>query len=329
MTDDTTGTHADPGARTPLVSVVIPTYDRPAFFRDAVESVGNQSYDPIELVVVDDGSDRPAQRLLADVSLAPFADVQCLRHESNRGANAARTTGIRAASGEFVAFLDDDDLWEPRKIERQVAAFRTSPDSVGVVYTGQRYVTDDGTTTAVHEPTTSGTVTKDLLRGAALSPFSSVMVRAEVIPEAGPPDERFPCWQDREWYLRLSQACAFEAIPEPLVVRRMHDDGQISDDFERKRDVAYPLLLEESLPIATQYGRRYERKLVASVSQTLAVSGLQNGHYLDAVYYLLVSLWYDVFDLKSYLYLLVALGGKYTYVPAVTLKRTLRERDVT
>ena len=225
----------------PLVSVVIPSYDRPDRLLGAVESVLEQTYEPIEVVVVDDHSPTPVAEQL-DGELSRTLDggkrLQVVRHEENRGANAARNTGIREATGSYVAFLDDDDRWCPEKIERQVQTFARSPDSVGVVYTGVWNVDGDGRKTKKIVPRVSGKVTEQLLTGAAVAgSFSRVMVRSSVIEEAGLPDERFPSWQDREWYIRLSLHCEFKYVAEPLTVRVLSEHDQISGDFEAKRDV--------------------------------------------------------------------------------------------
>lgn len=103
----------------PLVSIVIPAFNRAPIIAAAVESCLSQSYQPIELLIVDDASDDD----LAS-ALNPWRDdprVQLLRHQQNQGVSAARNTGVQAASGAYVAFLDSDDVWRPEKLERQVA----------------------------------------------------------------------------------------------------------------------------------------------------------------------------------------------------------------
>lgn len=92
----------------PLVSVVLPTYDRPAFLRSAVESVAAQTYTNVELIVVDDDSPTPAAEAIDEDLLGSSITLRVLRGEGNRGVNAARNEGIRAAGGEYIAFLDDD-----------------------------------------------------------------------------------------------------------------------------------------------------------------------------------------------------------------------------
>ncbi len=88
---------------------MIPTYGRPEFLEDAVRSVADQTYDPLELVVVDDCSPAPVETQFTEADLGELHNVRFLRHEENQGANAARNTGIRAGNGEFIAFLNDDD----------------------------------------------------------------------------------------------------------------------------------------------------------------------------------------------------------------------------
>ncbi|MFB6186238.1 MAG: glycosyltransferase family 2 protein, partial [Halobacteriaceae archaeon] len=96
-----------------LVSVVIPTYERPEYLQGAIQTALGQTYDNIEVIVVDDGSSDP----YADEIVAEFPQsVTCIRHDENEGLSAARNTGIRNANGEYVAFLDDDDRWHKTKI---------------------------------------------------------------------------------------------------------------------------------------------------------------------------------------------------------------------
>jgi glycosyltransferase involved in cell wall biosynthesis len=304
----------------PLVSVVLPTYNRPERIRHAVESVREQTYGNIELIVVDDCSLMPAERELSDIEFEGLG-VRYVRHTENRGANTARNNGIEAARGEFVAFLDDDDEWTPTKIERQIRAFSETDPGVGVIYTGMRVVYRNRTQVTAN--TVSGDVTKDILVGRSLAPFSTVMVRTSAIEQVGVLDERFPSWQDREWYLRLSQWCRFEALPEPLTIRNMAHEDRIAKDFEAKRDVSYPLLLSKHRPLAAEYGRLIERRFVATYSESLGTAAVRNGYHADATKYLLEAIVHYPFSATSYTHLLASLGGEYTYRPARKVQRAL------
>lgn len=303
----------------PLVSVVLPTYGRPEFLTDAVESVLAQTYDPIELLVVDDCSPEPVAPALEGIDAGDGASLRVIRHEENQGANGARNTGIREADGEFVAFIDDDDLWKPTKLERQVAA---AAEGVGVVYTGMRYVVD-GETSHVIEADLEGDVTRELLTGAEMGTFSTLMVRRSAIEAAGLPDERFPCWQDREWPIRLSRHCEFAAVPDPLTVHRIDDHEQISDDFETKRDIAYPLFIETFRPLAEEFGSRAVREMIAFRARVVAASALQTGHYDDARRFALRAVRADPLDRKALLFLALSLGGRPVFTAAQRAKRSV------
>jgi glycosyltransferase involved in cell wall biosynthesis len=298
------------------VSVVLPTYGRPEYFEEAVDSVASQTYPAVELVVVDDCSPEPVAPLLDGVDTAGL-DVTLVRHEENRGACAARNTGIEAATGAYVAFIDDDDTWLETKLERQVAVAESSGPEVGAVYTGQRFV-DDGETTNVRAPTTSGDVTAAILKGASLNPFSCMLVDASAAEAAGPLDVRFPSWQDREWYFRLSTRCEFAAIPEPLVVRRMGHE-QISGDYEAKRDVSYPLLLEKHRGLAREYD--CEDAFLAYLNRSLAGAALQSGRYGAATRHALVSLRYRPTYGPAWKTMAAAVGGPVTLGLARRVKR--------
>lgn len=309
-----------------LVSVVVPTYDRPDLLRDAVESILQQTYTAIEILVIDDHSPIPAEEALSSIKPTGGQIIQILRHEENKGANVARNTGIENASGDFIAFLDDDDKWDPTKIERQVTTFQESEDRVGVVYTGHRFIDNDGNTTSLHVSKVEGDVTKRLLCGARIAQFSNVMVQSDIVQQAGLPDERFPCWQDREWYVRLSQYCEFKSIPEPLVIRHSGDYDQISDNYIQKRDVAYPLFLEKYEPLAAEYGPLCKRKMVASLMEKLGKHALQQKRYREARRQLIRSTIHYPFTWGTYPYLLVSISGKPGYKVAKICKRAYERR---
>jgi glycosyltransferase involved in cell wall biosynthesis len=305
-------TDSSPVRDTPLVSVVLPTYDRPERLRRALESVAAQTYPRVELVVVDDCSPTPLEPVVDAVDLATLERVVYRRNEQNRGGNATRNRGIDACTGDYVAFLDDDDEWKPTKLARQVETFAASDDDVGLVYTGTELRRDGvAVNTVVHS--LRGWVTEALLRGESISEYSGVMVRAEAFATVVP-DEAFPSWSDREWFVRLSTAYAFEVCAEPLVVRHLEGDDRVTKNYETKRDVTYPLFVETFRPLAVEYG--VERAFEAAMAGKMGRTAVQHGHYTDARRFLVRSLRLDPTDVEGYLFLAAALGGRYTYAPA-------------
>jgi glycosyltransferase involved in cell wall biosynthesis len=286
----------------PLVSAVVITRDRPAKLEGALASLREQTYPNLELVVVD-GSEPPVESLVRRHA----GDLPVTyRRDDGEGPGAARNVGIGAASGEFVAFLDDDDRWLPEKVERQVAAF--GPGIVAV-YTGQ-FAVRDGERVGGRTPALSGDVTEALLRGAACGPTSTVMVRRAAIDDAGGFDEALPIWEDREWYVRLSEHGLFRPVREELVRRGFGEYDQLTDDFEAARDVAYPRFVETHRGLAAEYGPECERALVASLSRTLGATAIENGRYGEARRWLARSLRHEPARGRTWLYLALSLGGR-------------------
>ena len=306
----------------PLVSVVVPTYDRPDVLPRAIESVAVQTYPNVELLVVDDHSPTPARESLDGSSVDGFTRFECIRHERNRGGSAARNTGIEAAEGEFIAFLDDDDEWVEKKLERQVAAFEQGGDDIGLVYTGVRQVNGDGETNAVKTPDVSGNVLEEMLCRNFIGTFSAVMVRADVVDRVGTPDERFPSWQDWEWYVRIASESQFGAVPEPLVVRWNTFTDQISADFETKRDESYDLMLEtyESLS-RERFSDGFERKRRAFVTFELAQAAIQCREYGAARQLLGRAIVQYPYVPAFYVFLGLVSFGRYSLEPIQRAKR--------
>ncbi|KAA9395874.1 glycosyltransferase family 2 protein [Haloarcula sp. CBA1130] len=307
---------------TPLVSVIIPTYGRDEDLPSAIQSVFDQQYERVELLVVDDGSPTPVattlpERLLSDERMT------VIRHERNKGANVARNTGIRTANGDYIAFLDDDDRWDETKLRKQVDTFSRSPAETGVVYTWVKREHPSGTT--VSTPTAAGDAVTDLLTGSNFGQFSSVLVDTDVIAEAGLPDERFPAWQDREWFFRLAQSCEFQPVEESLTYRQTGQDDSITSKFQQKRDVAYPLFVEKHGSLAAEYGRYYKRTFLASMRRSLARSAIRAGQYGEARKYFLLAFFANPLHRPVYPHLLPSLGGKWTYESIASLRRRFAE----
>lgn len=303
----------------PLVSVIITTYDRPAYLRKAVDSVLEQTYDSVELVVVDDHSRRPAEEVLNNLETSSLSEFRCLRHDRNRGANAARNTGIEAASGRYIAFLDDDDQWVPAKLERQVATFESAPENVGVAYSGVRVIGSENDRYDRIPPAVDGDMTKALLCRNVVGSMSVVMVRGDVAKET-PLDERFPSWADLEWYVNLSRKCEFERLPEPLVIYEETSHGRLSDDFEKTRE-SYRLFVETFDPLAARYGTLFRRKMRGWAAFRVGKSAVHAGRYGHARHFLGKATTAYPFESSFYPYLFASMGGRTTHRAARAAKK--------
>lgn len=213
----------------PLVSIVIPTFNRRHFVADAVDSCLNQSYANCQVIVVDDGSTDGSGEYLRET----YGDRIMLITQKNQGPGIARNSGIAAARGEFIHFLDADDQLHPQKVEIGLDLFRCSPD-VSVIYTHFQFVAADGETaveTAPFEQYTDDIFCELLRQTGCRILTSSSMIRAEALRAVGgfADDDDFRSAEDWDLFLRLAMRYRFQGINQRLVFRRMHD-RMMSDD---------------------------------------------------------------------------------------------------
>lgn len=219
----------------PSVSVVIATYNHARFLPVSIGSALDQTSAPHEVIVVDDGStDRTSDVVAEHVAADPR--VRYVR-QPNHGRSAARNTGIASASGELIAFLDADDVWEPEKLARQLPHF--ADRTVGVVYSALSVIDPNGGAVSIEKPRghwrpRSGRITRRLLY-ANFIPLSSAVVRRSLLEPAGTLfDERLEMAEDWDLWLRLSLQCAFVVVRQPLVRYRVgHPDQSTQHEAER------------------------------------------------------------------------------------------------
>ena len=260
-----------------LVSAIIPAYNRLERTQRAIDSVSDQIHTPIELVVIDDGSQPPLQDELS-IPDARFQNVVFERHEENQGGNVARNTGIENASGEYLAFLDSDDQWDHRKIRRQIKQLKRTSSQAS--YTGVKQLDPNGEVNTIKKARRGGDILSDLLNGNLIGTFSSVVIEAEAVGRVGKPDPDLPSWQDWEWYLRLAaNGIRFDALRQPLTIR--HNEGeQISRSYVPKRDESYPVIKSRIKEYASTADE--ERIALAHLDFQLGYSALVNHHYSEA-----------------------------------------------
>ena len=219
----------------PLVSVIIPSYDRPRLLRRAVDSVLSQVYDPIELIVVDDHSPTPVRKTLDRVDDSSIESTRVIRHEENKGLSAARNTGIESASGEYIAFLDDDDRWHPEKLSRQVPVLNRDP-AVGIVTCCLASVSPEGELLRCERDKPSGDLSRTIFRKNVIGTPSRVLVRPECFEAVGLFDEELSTKQDWDLYIRICQDWEVRCLDDILCFRTVHQ-SMSSDPSDTERDL--------------------------------------------------------------------------------------------
>jgi glycosyltransferase involved in cell wall biosynthesis len=272
----------------PLVSVIIPTHNRASLVREAVASVLDQTYPHLEILVVDDGSTDGTPE-----ALGLFGDrLQVLRHSCRRGVAAARNLGIEAARGDWLAFLDSDDLWLPAKLARQLAYLAAQP-RLRICQTEEIWVRRG---VRVNLPRTHRKVAGDIFLpslGRCLVSPSAVVLHRRLLREHGAFDEALPAAEDYDLWLRLSWRYEVGLVPEPLIVKRGgHADqlsGQRGIDRFRIRALV-KLLADPELPPA--YARA-ARETLARKCAIYAQGCAKHGKIREAGYYGQLGLWAD------------------------------------
>jgi glycosyltransferase involved in cell wall biosynthesis len=218
--------------RSMLVSVVIPTYNRAELVERAVYSVLSQTYPNLEVIIVDDASTDDTQGRIKALQQIDHR-IQYFRHESNRGAQAARNTGIQAAKGMYIAFLDSDDEWLPQKLYLQMALFSREGVSPGVIYCGLQEVSIDGKMLEQYLPKIRGSIYPQALSDWVAG-TDTLVVRKDILEKVHGFDENVHAFQEWDLCIRLARECQFDFVPECLTLYHQHALPSISKD--RLRD---------------------------------------------------------------------------------------------
>ena len=212
----------DKSAKKPLVSVIIPTYNRGWIVKEAIESVLAQDFSDYELIVVDDGSDDRTSEILA-----AYEGQITVIAQANRGVSAARNRGIAAAAGRLIAFLDSDDLWLPQKLTTQVNFFAENTDAV-ICQTEERWVRNGVRVNPKKRHLKfSGMIFERSLALCLVSP-SAVMIKKALFDAVGVFDEDLPACEDYDLWLRISCRYPVHLIETPLIIKRGGHADQLS-----------------------------------------------------------------------------------------------------
>lgn len=206
----------------PLVSIIVPTFNRAQLVAEAIKSVLNQTYGNFEIIIIDDYSTDNTAELIGKINDDRISYF-CLN--KNQGAPAARNIGLKKASGQLIAFLDSDDQWVSTKLEKQVALFERE-QHIGLVYTGIKFINNQSERVLV--PKVRGDISKNILMKNYVGPTSSVLIKKALIDKVGGFDNTLPSCQDWDLFIRIGQICEIDYIAEPLVLYFEHGGTRIS-----------------------------------------------------------------------------------------------------
>ncbi len=228
-----------------MISVIIPTYNRADFVLEAIESVLNQTYQNFELIVVDDGSTDETEEKVQK----SFPNKLSFIKQPNQGVSSARNTGIQSSNGDWIAFLDSDDYWLPKKLDIQTM-FLQKNQSALICQTEEIWIRKDKRVNQkkIHKKH-SGLIFEYCLPLCIVS-SSSVIIKRELLDRVGGFDTNLPACEDYDLWLRIAKDHPIYFIDEPLIIKRGGRSDQLSHQYwgmDRFRVHALVNLLESNI----------------------------------------------------------------------------------
>ncbi len=212
----------------PLISVIIPAFNSEKTIQETIESVLNQTWRNLEIIVVNDGSQDSTLDIVTSIK-DPRLKVFSY---PNAGVADSRNRGISQAGSEFISFLDADDLWTTDKLETQLKALQENPQA-GVAYSWTDYIDENSQfLRGGFHSTANGDVYAELLKSNFLANGSSVLIRAQALSEVGGFDKSFTPAEDWDMYLRLAARYHFVVVPSPQILYRVTSTSASSNVFK-------------------------------------------------------------------------------------------------
>lgn len=273
----------------PTVSVVIPTFNREMLVQKAIGSALDQTFQDLEVVVVDDGSTDGTRAVVERYG----GKVRYLFQE-NQGISGARNAGIRSAAGEFIALLDSDDTWLPEKLERQMALFQEHPE-YGMVATRCSSIERDGSFREMNRPGKSGQILLDLFTKNFIR-TSSTVFRKECFEKAGLFDPALKECEDYDIFLRVAALYPIGFIDEPLTVYLDNPQGVSTDGLVGR---LYRLEVLERDYLKERIPRKIYRQRLAEICRHIGKHCLRRGQRKEGKAYLRKALRLDPLNWRA------------------------------
>lgn len=271
----------------PQVSIIMPVYNGEKYVVEAIESILNQSYKDYEIIIVNDGStDNTFDKIRSYLQLSNTKYVE----QRNRGLPAALNTGIKASSGEYIAFLDCDDVWLPHKLDMQVVFMKEHPE-VGLVHGNISYIDQYGTPftpDSPYETDISGNCFPELFMGNRIAVLT-VLMKKECIRKVGFFSENLKYADDYDMWLRISRHYPLGHIDKCLAVYRKHPGGISSNIIAHNADVLEVLgrTLKQFPDTWRIVGNDKVKDRLFYLTNHLGTLCYNSGKYLSAVRYFL------------------------------------------
>lgn len=248
----------------PTISVIIPAYNAEHTILDTIKSVQQQTFSDYEIIVINDGSEDRTLELVEQVE-DPRLKVFSYK---NGGLSTARNRGITRATGEYITFLDADDLWTPDKLEAQLAALEKHPEA-GVAYSWTNFMDEKGESFRAGEPIWfEGNVYADLLSDNFIASGSNPLIRKKAIESVGEFDTTLRSCEDWDYMLRLAARWAFVVVPKPQILYRL-SLGTMSSKINVMEE-AHLIVIEKAFQSIPPELKPLKNKILANMYRIMA-----------------------------------------------------------
>ncbi|TAF56612.1 MAG: glycosyltransferase [Oscillatoriales cyanobacterium] len=278
-------------SRSPLISIIIPVYNGAATIGETIVSLQQQTHSPLEILVIDDGSTDDTVAVLQAIAEPRLRVVSY----ANAGQAVSRNRGLELARGEYISFIDADDLWTPDKLADQLAALMAQPRAA-VAYSWTDHI-DQNRQFLRHGPQLcfEGDVFRKLLYSDFIGSGSNILVRRSAIVEVGGFDPSLPPAEDWDCWLRLAQRFEFVVVPKPQILYRVSSQSSSFNVWRMERSSlrtiarAFATAPASAQPIRRIcLGHRYKYLTYKTID-----AGCDRRRALTGVRYWLLALWYD------------------------------------
>jgi glycosyltransferase involved in cell wall biosynthesis len=299
----------------PAVSVILPTFNRANVLPRAMHSVLQQTFQDLELIIVDDGSSDNTREVVENIK---DPRVKYLKHDKNAGLPAARNTGLKEARGKFMAFQDDDDQWLDKRLQVQVPLLEGTDLDTGVVYCDSIKM-EHGKRSYLYSPSRSDK-SGDLYHRFLMGNFVTViaaLVKKECFQKVGMFDERLPYFEDWDIWLRISKYYKFKYSEEPMVIVHF-TEGSMTTDMD-KMVQARKIMLEKHYDDFVQDKRILSRNYAQLACELYMKGDMREGRGVARKAF---QAW--PFDMRNIMYMVLSLSGARCFKWAISAYKRLK-----
>ena len=298
----------------PIVSVIIPTYNRAHLIGKAINSVLSQTYQDFEIIVVDDGSTDNTREIIRSFKEKRVKYIK--KYKKNRGISVARNIGIKVARGKYIALLDSDDEWLPEKLNKQIKVLQSESPEVGVVCSWSYNIDEKGNYISKRcLPKKDGYIYEDLLSTNPIS-VPTMLIRKECFNRVGLFDDLLNAQEDWDMWIRIAKYYRFALIKIPLVKYRLHSN-QLSKNLGVKIITANRILVK--------YANELKKRPCTHSKHYFYIGNrfCHMGKTKDGQRYLIKAISLYPFCIRYYICMFGSLFGPKCFIYFVNIKRNL------